>query len=94
MKHKDLTTALQQQTGLQEKQVDDLLQATIETMIELLAEDKAVSVQSFGTLEVRKKNERVSVHPGTGVRMLVPPKLVLNFKQSPILKEKLKNVRL
>ncbi len=94
MKHKDLTAALQQQTGFQETQINDLLQATTETMIELLAEDKAVSIQGFGTLEVRKKNERVSVHPGTGIRMLVPPKLVLNFKQSPVLKDKLKNVRL
>ena len=94
MKHKDLTAALQQQTGLPEKQVDDLLQATIDTMIDLMGEDKDVSVQSFGKLEVRKKNERISVHTGTGIRMLVPPKLVLNFKQSPVLKEKLKNVRL
>ncbi len=94
MKHKDLITNLQQQTDLREEQVNELLQTTIDTMVELLTENKTISIQGFGTLEVRKKNERISVHPGTGVRMLVPPKLALNFKQSPALKEKLKNIRL
>ena len=41
-------------------------------------------------LEVKKKNERVSVNPTTGIRMLVPPKLVLTYKPSSLLKEKLK----
>jgi DNA-binding protein HU-beta len=37
---------------------------------------------------VRKKKERVSVSPSTGVKMLVPPKLVLTYKPSLVLKEK------
>lgn len=31
------------------------------------------------------------VNPSTGQRMLVPPKLVLNFKPNAVVKEKLKN---
>ena len=50
----------------------------------------SVSLSGFGVLEVKKKNERVSVNPTTGVRMLVPPKLVLTYKPSSLLKEKLK----
>ena len=50
----------------------------------------SVSLSGFGVLEVKKKNERVSVNPTTGVRMLVPPKLVLTYKPSSFLKEKLK----
>jgi DNA-binding protein HU-beta/integration host factor subunit alpha len=34
--------------------------------------------------------ERVIVNPGTGQRMLVPPKLVLNFKPNQTWKDKLK----
>jgi DNA-binding protein HU-beta/integration host factor subunit alpha len=40
---------------------------------------------------VKKKMERVMVNPSTGQRMLVPPKLVLNFKPNGSWKEHIKN---
>jgi len=72
--------------------VADLLEKTIETCTELLVDDKTIGFQSFGNFEVRKKEERLSVHPSTQIRTLIPPKLVVNFKQSNILKEKLKDL--
>ena len=51
-----------------------------------LAGDTVV-MNGLGTFEVRKKMERIIVNPGTGQRMLVPPKLVLNFKPHLALKE-------
>jgi DNA-binding protein HU-beta len=54
-----------------------------------LKEENSVGFQSFGAFEVIKREERISVHPQSKERSLVPPKLVLNFKQSPILKEKM-----
>jgi DNA-binding protein HU-beta/integration host factor subunit alpha len=50
-----------------------------------------VLVPTFGTFEVKKKMERVMVNPSTGQRMLVPPKLVLNFKPNANWKEQIKN---
>ena len=47
-----------------------------------------LAVQGFGIFDVKKKLERVVVNPATKKRMLVPPKLVLNFKPSNVLKEK------
>ncbi|EXY65380.1 HU family DNA-binding protein, partial [Bacteroides fragilis] len=44
----------------------------------------------FGTFEVKKKAERIVINPVTKLRLLVPPKLVLAFKPSPILKDKFK----
>lgn len=50
----------------------------------------SVIVPGFGTFEPRKRNERVMVNPKTGKRMLIPPKIVLGFKVSNVLKSKLK----
>ncbi len=50
----------------------------------------SVIVPGFGAFEPRKRNERVMVNPKTGKRMLVPPKVVLGFKVSNVLKSKLK----
>ena len=53
-------------------------------------QDGNVALQGFGTFEVKKKLERVSVNPATQQRMLIPPKLVLTYKPSITLKEKFK----
>ncbi len=55
-----------------------------------LEEEDSISIQGFGTFEVKKKLERVVLSPTTRQRMLVPPKMVLNFKASATLKEKVK----
>jgi DNA-binding protein HU-beta/integration host factor subunit alpha len=54
-------------------------------------EGDSVLIPTFGTFEVKKKLERVMVNPSTGLRMLVPPKLVLNFKPNISWKERIKN---
>jgi DNA-binding protein HU-beta len=91
MNHKELIAGLAEKMGLSKLEVTSLLDATIDTFYEELGEGKTIGIQSFGNFEVRKKEERLSVHPATQVRTLVPPKLVLNFKQSSILKDKLKD---
>ena len=59
-------------------------------MTQQLEEGNVVAIQGFGTFEVRKKAERISVSPTTKQRMLVPPKLVLTYRPSTLLKEKFK----
>ena len=61
-------------------------------MTQELQEGKIIAIQGFGTFEVKKKMERISVNPSTQQRMLIPPKLVLTYKPSITLKEKFKQV--
>ncbi len=67
-----------------------LVNNIINAMGDAFQEDNSVSVPNFGTFETKKKMERVIVNPATGQRMLVPPKLVLNFKPAQVWKDKLK----
>ena len=53
-----------------------------------LEENDTLTVYSFGTFEVKKKMERISVNPVSSKRYLVPPKLTLAYRQSASLKEK------
>ena len=92
MNHKELIASMAEKMNTPKPFVADLLEKTIETCPELLVDDKTIGFQSFGNFEVRKKEERLSVHPSTQIRTLIPPKLVVNFKQSNILKEKLKDL--
>lgn len=90
MNNKQFLTELSGKCRMSAEQVEQQVQALIGVMENLWQEGDSVSLSGFGVLEVKKKNERVSVNPTTGVRMLVPPKLVLTYKPSSLLKEKLK----
>lgn len=59
-------------------------------MTRQLEDGNAIQIQGFGSFEVKKKTERISVNPTTKQRMLVPPKLVLTYKPNIALKEKFK----
>lgn len=89
MNTKELISKLAKRNNLSAKEVEELLFATTSVAQELLVSGKSIGIQGFGTFEIRKKEERLSVHPATQIRTLIPPKLVVNFKQSTILKEKL-----
>jgi len=94
MNHKELISKLALRTNLPKTEVEALLDATSIIVKQQLLEGKIIGIQSFGSFEVRKKEERLSVHPATQIRTLIPPKLVVNFKQSNILKDKLNEIKL
>lgn len=64
--------------------------AFVGSIAEKLDDDTQLAVQGFGTFEVKKKMERVVVNPANKQHKLIPPKLVLAFKPSAVLKEKMK----
>ena len=72
------------------KDTSELISSLLSGMTQQLEEGNVIAVQGFGTFEVKKKAERISVNPTTKQRMLVPPKLVLNYKPSTLLKDKFK----
>lgn len=91
MTNKDFITELAQITGYTPEDAQKMVNAVVETMGDHFQEDGTVLVPNFGTFEVKKKLERIMVNPSTGQRMLVPPKLVLNFKPNVNWKDRLKN---
>lgn len=91
MNNKDLITQLSIRLGKNSKDVQQLMDFFVNELAEQLSEDNSLSIQGFGTFEVKKKLERIVTNPNTKHKMLVPPKLILNFKPNSVLKEKIKN---
>ena len=88
MNNKDFINELAKQTNQSIGAVTQLVNDTLRIFEEHFQQGDVVSVSSFGTFEVKKKMERISVNPTTGKRYLIPPKLALGFKQSNVLKDK------
>ena len=90
LNNKDFTSELSRRLGYTIKDTSELMSSLLSDMTQELQEGNVVTIQGFGTFEVKKKAERITVNPPTKQRMLVPPKLVLAYRPSGQLKEKFK----
>ena len=90
MNNKDFISKLAKKCGLSVVDASANVDTLVGLMTECLKENDQVNVSGFGTLEVKMRNERLSVNPKTGQRFLVPPKIVPSFKPSNKLKDKFK----
>ena len=88
MNNKEFINALATRLLENPKTVKQHVEALVDALANMLDEGATLNVQGFGTYEVKKKKERIIVHPITKQRQLVPPKLVIAFKPSPTLKDK------
>ncbi len=90
MDNKKLIETVASNLGRSTADVGKLVDALAGVLRTRCGEMDSVVVPGFGTFEPKKRDERVMIHPSTGKRMLVPPKITLNFKVSNVLKAKLK----
>ena len=85
MNNKEFISELSRRFVYTNKDTTQLVSSVISIMTQQLQDGNTVAIQGFGTFEVRKKLERISINPATQQRMLIPPKLVLTYKPSAIL---------
>ena len=90
MNNKEFTSELSRRLGDTLKDTSELMSSLLSDMTQQLEDGNVIAIQGFGTFEVKKKAERISVSPTSKQRMLVPPKLVLTYRPSTLLKEKFK----
>lgn len=91
MNNKNFISELSSRLGRSTDEVQLLTYTLVDAMNDFFQEGDSVSLNNFGTFEVKKRMERIMVSPTTKKKMLVPPKLVLGFKPSVTMKEKVKN---
>ena len=92
MNNKEFTSELAERLGYTIKDTSELMNSLLSSMTQELEEGNVIAIQGFGSFEVKKKAERISVNPSNGKRYLVPPKLVPVFKPGTTVKNKLKEL--
>ena len=90
MNKAELINAVAEKAALSKKDSEAAVNAALEAIAGALTEGEKVQLVGFGSFEVKKKAERISINPSTKQRMLVPPKLVLTYRPSNTLKDKFK----
>lgn len=91
MDHKTLVDILSKQLNISRDSVVGLIDSLTVVMGECGSEQDTIVIPTFGSFEPRKRSERVALHPSTGKRLLVPPKINLVFKPNVALKQRIRN---
>ncbi len=92
MKRKEFIDELATASGISPEEAAVRAEHLSRLITDYLVDGDTVSIQGFGTFEVKKRKERLSVNPLTGKTWLIPPKWVPGFKPGPTLKEKIKQL--
>ncbi|GAE84358.1 HU family DNA-binding protein [Bacteroides reticulotermitis] len=90
MNNKEFTSELSNRLGYTIKDTSELINSLLSSMTQELEEGNIITIQGFGSFEVKKKIERISINPTSKQRMLIPPKLVPTYRPSNTLKDKFK----
>lgn len=85
----DLSEAVYQAVGLSRTESAELVERVLDMMCDALADDESVKLSSFGSFQVRSKNQRIGRNPKTGEEVPILPRKVLVFKPSNVLKSKI-----
>ncbi len=88
--YKNILEELSRKLDRREEDVEFLIDELATLIAESVKDGNTLAIPSFGNFEPKKKLERVIVHPATGKRMLVPPRLTVNFKPSALLRQKVR----
>jgi len=87
MNKADLIEAIASKTGQSKKDTKNTLEATLDTIMETLANGDTISLIGFGTFSTIERKARIGRNPSTGEEMEIKASIVPKFKSSSKMKE-------
>jgi DNA-binding protein HU-beta len=91
MNKEELVTEVASKAGTTKKVAESVLDATLEAIINSVAEGQKVTLVGFGSFEARKRQAREGRNPGTGDPLHIPAKTVPTFSAGKLFREKVAN---
>ena len=80
MKKSELIAAIAEKSGISKKDAEKALTATIDTIVETVANGDKIQLVGFGTFEQRQRNARTGIDPRTGNSIEIAASKVPAFK--------------
>ena len=87
----DLSEVVYRKVGLSRAESASLVEAVLDEICERAVAGEQIKLSSFGTFQIRSKNERIGRNPKTGEEVPITPRRVMVFKPSNILKQRILN---
>jgi integration host factor subunit alpha len=90
----ELYDAVYRRVGLSRSESASLVELVLTEITDSMARGETVKLSSFGTFTVRKKAKRMGRNPKTGIAAPIPPRRVVVFKASAVMKQRINANRL
>ena len=91
MDQKTFLDTLSQRLESGKEETAEMVGALSQVLTDVALSGDSATFPGFGSFEPRKRLERIAIHPSSGKRMLIPPKITLTFRPSSLLKQKVRN---
>lgn len=88
---RELVTAVAASTGTPQNEVADIVQTTLDSIMEALGEGERLEIRNFGVFEVRTRDARTGRNPRTGQIVPIDKKRVASFRPGKALKERVES---
>ena len=89
MTKNDMVIEIAKKTNVEQQKVKQIVQLTLDSIVEILATEKRIELRNFGVFEVRPRKARKARNPRTGAEVMVPEKHVVTFKAGKIMEERI-----
>jgi nucleoid DNA-binding protein len=90
---RELVIKVSNETGLTQQQVFDVIQRTMDSIVDALANGDAVVMRNFGAFQVKESKAKIGRNPKNPARDVpIPPRAMVKFKPGKEMKEKVAQV--
>ncbi len=83
----DLINKISRQMDIPKQEAEEGVNLFFQTIKDAILKGEEIEIRGFGSFRFRKRTSRSGRNPRTGAPVKVPPKKVLYFKPSKLLKE-------
>src|SRR5213080_5235545 len=84
---KEIVKKISEDIGLTQLKTKDIVQRTLNAIIQTLVTEGRIELRNFGVFEVKRRAPRKARNPRTGDRVSVPAKNVVTFKPGKEMEE-------
>ena len=84
----DIVAEITRETGIKQTVVKEVVQKTLDYIIDALERGEGVELRKFGVFKTRYRKARMGRNPKTGEKVPIPRRRIVVFKPGLIMKEK------
>src|SRR3954466_8442920 len=84
---KEIVKRISEEIGLTQLKTKDIVQRTLNAIIQTLVSEGRIELRNFGVFEVKRRAPRKARNPRTGDKVSVPAKNVVTFKPGKEMEE-------
>ena len=89
MTKRDLVVRIATETGLNQRDVTEVVQKTLDHVLEELGAGRGVELRNFGVFTLKTRKKRIGRNPNEPSNEVeIPERIVVKFKPGKVMKEK------